>query len=71
MVAWANLLRKGDLAFLADRLSYFRLHAAQEGKRSDAFVQLDQAWKQLRRLWLECGEQVPAQPTFEARALVC
>lgn len=44
---WLNLLYRGDLAYLVDVLSYFRLHGAQEQQKQSVRDLCLQAWQQV------------------------
>ena len=45
---WVNLLGKGDLVYLVDSLSEFRIHEKQKQNDADFRAEADQAWEQLR-----------------------
>ena len=45
---WVNLLSKGDLAYLTDTLSYFRMHPAQRQTEADYLSEADNAWRQIQ-----------------------
>ncbi len=59
---WLELLEKGDCAIFRDSLSYYRCHAAQEGKQFDVILQSRLEWIRLigeyfqRKIFLESEE---------------
>jgi len=60
---WVNLLNKGDLIYLTDTLSYFRLHETQRQNESEYIDKVIEAWKQIifdaKRLGLLMNEDLP------------
>ena len=44
---WLNLLVRGDLAYLVDPLSKFRVHGEQEQQKESVIQLCDASWDQL------------------------
>jgi hypothetical protein len=68
MTVWAYLLSKGDLGFLAEPLSSFRIHAGQEQQQPGAEARGAPALEQLRALWRAAGGHIPGHPALPERS---
>ena len=64
MAIWAHLLSKGHLCFLAERLSAFRQHAAQEQRQAGAVARAEEANRDLRARWAAAGGVLAVQPSI-------
>lgn len=67
IVMWTNLLSKGNLVYLADHLSSYRMHPAQVGRSPEALEQGLAALAQLRASWIAQGGVIPQVPILEGR----
>jgi predicted SAM-dependent methyltransferase len=63
MSIWARLLSRGHLCFLAERLSAFRQHAAQEQRQPGAIPRAEEAIRDLRERWTAAGGTIPSEST--------
>ncbi len=45
---WVNLLSQGDLVYLTDTLSYFRIHPSQRQTEAEYLTEADNAWRQIQ-----------------------